>query len=69
MIPANYGEWRDFIEVKCRLPLTQQVIQERIAALGNESDNETKKFRDLYGDDYWMQVRSWYQQALGDANS
>jgi hypothetical protein len=64
MIPANYAEWRQCIEVSCGLRLTAEFIQERLAALRNPADAYTRAFTSKYGAAYLQQVISWYEQAL-----
>ena len=64
MIPASYSEWRHCIEEKCNIPLTEPYIKSRLEALQAKESHDTKKFRKLYGDQYWLQVIQWFKQAL-----
>ena len=63
MIPSSYNEWYECITVKCKIPMTQTFIQERLAILKNSSNIETKKFSSLYGNEYLEKVISWFETA------
>lgn len=67
MIPANYAEWRQCIEVSCGLRLTTDFVQERLAALRNPADSYTRAFASQYGAAYLQQVIGWYEQALASS--
>ncbi len=41
LFPSNYASWRYCIEVKCRLALTPEFHQARIAALGDPHHDES----------------------------
>ncbi len=62
-IPQNYEEWRHCITVECKIPLTSNFIEQRLAVWRDEACEETRRFRRLYGDDYWRTVLAWFEQA------
>ncbi len=66
MIPKTYEEWRHCITIKCGIPLTDTYIRSRLDVLKNETSQEVKKFRNLYGDSHLMQVIDWFTRALKD---
>ena len=43
-VPRNYDEWKHCITQKCSISLTKKYVQERIIALSNVNNNQTKKF-------------------------
>ncbi|MEM1111903.1 MAG: hypothetical protein AAGI11_08340 [Pseudomonadota bacterium] len=61
--PQSYDEWKHCITVECNIPLTTGYVEERLAVWRNEASEETKRFRRLYGDDYWRNVIAWFEQA------
>ena len=64
MIPTNFIEWKDCIEVKCGIQLNKAFAEKRIAALSDANNQYSKEFTRLYGDAYRMQVISWFEQSL-----
>ena len=66
LIPSHYASWRYCIEVKCRLALTPDFLQARIAALSNSNDEETRRFARLYGDAHLDRVLAWFRQAAAE---
>ena len=63
MIPSNYSEWYECITIKCKIPMTQEFIKSRLAALTNSTLPETKKFTSLYGVEHLNRVISWFEEA------
>jgi len=45
-------------------------VVSRLAILSIPESEETRRFRNLYGDTHWQNVLAWFQQARHDlANS
>jgi hypothetical protein len=63
VIPRSYGSWRYCIERKCGLVLSSDLIRQRSASLASEVNEETLRFRKLYGDTHWLRVREWFSRA------
>jgi len=63
IIPENYDEWRHCIIVECGLALTQDFIDERIAALNDNDQHYTQQFIRRYGARHHRRVLSWFNQA------
>jgi len=61
--PQSYEEWRHCIIVKCGLELTPDYISERLSALNNNDDYQTKRFIVLYGEHYLQRVIEWFRRA------
>ena len=64
MIPGNFIEWKECIEVKCGIRLTRSFIQQRLSELGNTQGQQTKEFIRLYGEAYHQQVVKWFEESL-----
>ena len=62
-IPFNYDDWKHCITVKCGIPLTKKLIEERLASLSNKKSGYTRKFIQVYGEEYTNQVISWFSLA------
>ncbi len=61
--PQNFLEWKNCIEVKCKITLDKDFVNNRIEALTDLKDPQTEAFIKLYGDDYRLQVLNWFKQA------
>ena len=66
LIPSNYASWRYCIEVKCGLALTSEFLRRRIAILEDPSQEESRRFIELYGKPYYQQVLAWFQRAASE---
>ena len=64
MTPKTYSEWHECITVKCKIRLTVDFALERLKALENYQDPQTKRFCEIYGETHRQQVVSWMQKAL-----
>ncbi|MEO0943726.1 MAG: hypothetical protein AAFY06_02655 [Pseudomonadota bacterium] len=62
-MPTNYEEWKHCITVKCGIPLTQDYVAERLAALNNNADYQTQKFIDRWGAAHHARTVAWFQQS------
>ena len=60
---SSYEDWKHCITVLCGIPLTPDYIEQRIAALSDPSNFETKKFRDIWGEEHLQRVIGWFEQA------
>ncbi|MEM9315039.1 MAG: hypothetical protein AAGA95_10455, partial [Pseudomonadota bacterium] len=54
--PQNYDEWRHCITVECGIPLTADFVSQRLTVWRDEASEETRRFRQRYGDEYWRAV-------------
>ncbi|MEM6641170.1 MAG: hypothetical protein AAF610_14870 [Pseudomonadota bacterium] len=61
--PQNYDQWRHCITVECGIPLTSEYVEQRLRVWRDESAQETRRFRELYGDDYWKFMTSCFERA------
>lgn len=67
VIPTTYAQWRECIEVRCKIPLTPTFIRERLAELENGTHPKTKTFETLYGTDHLQRTIAWFRQAGDEA--
>lgn len=63
MIPASYAQWRECIEVHCKIPLTAAFVEERLTELRNAEHPKTATFAELYGADHLERTIAWFQRA------
>ena len=63
MIPESYEEWRECIEVRCKIRLTQAFVAERLAELQDRGHAKTRTFEELYGADHLARTVSWFSRA------
>ena len=63
VIPRSYEQWRDCIEVRCKIRLTPTYIRERLAELQDGKHKKTREFERLYGADHLEQTIAWFCRA------
>lgn len=61
--PQNFNEWKYCITVECEITLSASFIAQRLLVLRDESNEETRRFRQRFGDNYWHSVIGWFTQA------
>lgn len=66
VVPRSYDEWKHCITVLCRIPLTPDYVEARIAALADSRDHSTQRFVETWGDAHRDRVRNWFLQARDD---
>ena len=59
----TYDDWRQCITVHCRIPLTPDYVEQRLAALRDPSDHGTQKFIAAWGEAHLACVIGWFEQA------
>ena len=63
IIPTSYEDWKRCITVKCNIPLTSKYVHDRILALTDTNDYQTKKFIETWGERHYASTLSWFHQA------
>lgn len=66
VIPRSYEQWRDCIEVRCKIRLTPRFIHERLAELQDDKHAKTRDFARLYGSDHLERTIAWFRRAAGE---
>ena len=59
----TYDDWKHCITVLCRIPLTLDYVEQRLAALSDPADNATQKFIATWGEVHHARVIRWFEQA------
>ena len=67
--PENYQQWRHCITEECGIPLTSEFVEQRLRVWRDESSQETKRYRKLYGDQYWKFMISCFERASKELGS
>ena len=63
MIAQTFEEWKHCIEQDCKIPLTKDFAQKRLAVYRNKNNPETQKFVDLYGPQHLTNIINWLQRV------
>jgi hypothetical protein len=63
MIPQTFEQWKFCIEKNCGIKITKAFVEERLAVYENASNEETKKFIALYGQEHLKNIITWLQQS------
>ncbi|WP_134088479.1 hypothetical protein [Olivibacter sp. XZL3] len=64
MIPQDFESWHDCITKKCKLALTKDFAQSRLAVYRQAQHPETIEFIRLYGIDHYRRIRSWFERIV-----
>ncbi|MBC3466860.1 hypothetical protein [Pseudomonas sp. RW10S2] len=62
-IPQDYEQWRHCITVECGIALTPAFVRGRLSVWRLSEQEETRRFRRLYGDAHWRQIVDWFERA------
>ncbi len=63
MIPETFEQWKSCIEKECKIELTQEFINNRLAVYRDKLNTETLKFISLYGEKHLNNVISWFERV------
>lgn len=66
MVPHTYDEWKDCIVNDCKIPLTKTFAKKRLDIYENKSHAETRKFKELYGDQHLSNIIYWYKRFYNE---
>ena len=66
IFPKHYESWKSCITQKCKIPLTEEFIKNRISILADEDSIERSKFIELYGLHWTNTVISYFKQSLNN---
>lgn len=64
MIPQTFEQWKNCIINDCKINLTKDFVEKRLAVYTNKNSDETKKFVALYGDAHLENIIKWYIQSI-----
>lgn len=63
MIPQTFEEWKHCIVHDCGIPLTVAFASSRLQVYKDANNPETKKFKQLYGEQHLNNVINWLQRV------
>jgi len=66
MIPLSFEEWKNCIIIDCKINLTKEFAQQRLAVYSNKDNPETQKFASLYGEQHLKNIITWYIKTMDD---
>ena len=66
VIPRSYEQWRNCIEVRCKIRLTPTYIRERLAELLDAKHAKTREFARLYGAEHLERTITWFRRAADE---
>ncbi|NRB75881.1 MAG: hypothetical protein HRU46_16095 [Verrucomicrobiales bacterium] len=64
---VSYEEWREAMNSRCKIALTQEYCNGRIRALEDTKDPATAMFIDLFGSSYRDKVVGWLERASAES--
>lgn len=63
MIPITFEEWKNCIEKKCQIELTEEFVVGRLKVYENKKNPETRDFIALYGEQHLNNIIHWLKRA------
>ncbi len=62
MIPKTFDEWTNCIVNDCKIDLTKDFAEKRLAVYKDNQNTETQKFISLYGEQHVENIINWLQR-------
>lgn len=62
MIPQTFEQWKNCIVKDCKIDLTKNFAQQRLAIYQDKKNYKTKKFVSLYGEQHLQNIINWFKQ-------
>lgn len=62
MIPQTFEQWQNCIVNDCKINLTSDFAQQRLAVYQDPKNKETQKFISLYGEQHLQNIINWFKQ-------
>lgn len=62
MIPQTFEQWKNCIVNDCKINLTKDFAQQRLAVYQDKKNNETKKNVSLYGEQHLQNIINWFKK-------
>ena len=62
MIPKTFEEWQNCIVNDCKINLTKDFAEKRLAVYKDNHNTEKKKFISLYGEQHLQNIINWFNQ-------
>ncbi|HMP73955.1 MAG TPA: hypothetical protein PKE55_11900 [Kiritimatiellia bacterium] len=64
--PEDYPSWRQCLVQHAEIEPTTAYFRERLQVFSQSDHPETKRFRQIYGDDRWQILCQWLERAVRD---
>jgi hypothetical protein len=64
MIPQTFDDWKNCIINDCKINLTKEFADQRLAVYTNKNNPETQKFISLYGEQHLQNIMNWLNQIV-----
>jgi hypothetical protein len=64
MIPQTFEQWKNCIINDCKINLTKEFAQQRLAVYQDKKNQESQKFVSLYGEQHLQNIINWYKLIL-----
>lgn len=62
MIPQTFEQWKHCIVNDCKINLTKEFAQQRLAVYQYKTNDEAQKFVLLYGEQHLQNIIRWLKQ-------
>lgn len=62
MIPQTFNDWKNCIVEDCKINLTKDFANKRLAIYEDRSNQETQKFISLYGEQHLQNIIKWFKE-------
>lgn len=66
MIPQTFNDWKNCIVNDCKINLTKEFAEQRLAVYQDNKNIETQKFISLYGEQHLQNIIKWFQNISND---
>lgn len=66
MIPQTFSDWTNCIVKNCKIILTKDFAQLRLAVYQDKLNPETQKFISLYGEQHYSNIINWLKKIQND---
>lgn len=63
MVPQTFEAWKNCIINDCKINLTKDFAQKRLAVYQNKNLPETRKFVSLYGEQHLHNIINWLNKV------
>ncbi len=62
MIPQTFEEWKNCVVNNCKINLTKEFAQQRLAVYQNKKSVERQQFISLYGEQHLFNIIKWLKK-------
>lgn len=66
MIPQTFDQWTNCIANDCKINLTKEFAQQRLAVYQDKQNQETQKFISLYGEQHYSNIINWFNKIKNE---